>query len=258
MAAREQDMESGIIFDIKEFAILDGPGLRTTVFLKGCPLRCRWCHNPEGMSTEPQIMRSESDQRLVGERWTADRLATHLNGQASVLRENEGGVTFSGGEPLMQAEFVAAVVRRLDDMHVLVDTAGHGSAEAMRLLAGCSDLIHYDLKLMDPDAHQRFTGKPNGRILENLKLLDRLGVPTVIRVPLVPGLTDIEGNLAEIAHFVGKLACISRVELLPYNRAAGGKYAACGMRFDPGCDEDASRSVCLDVFREHGLHAILV
>ena len=251
-------METGIVFDIKEFAIFDGPGLRTTVFLKGCPLRCRWCHNPEGLSSDPQIMRTENGQRLVGERWTAGRLATYLNSQSAVLRENEGGVTFSGGEPLLQADFVAAVASRLDDMHVLVDTCGYGSTEAMRLLAGYSDLIHFDLKLMDPGVHERYTGKENGLILENLTLLDRLGVQTVIRVPLVPGVTDTEENLEKIACFAGKLACICRVELLAYNRSAGGKYAACGMEFDPGCKADASRPISLDVFREHGLHAILV
>ena len=121
-------MTSGIVFDIKEFAVHDGPGVRTTVFLKGCPLACMWCHNPEGQSIQPQVIRSLSGERVAGREYSAKELASLLNEQATILRTNDGGITFSGGEPLFQAEFVAEVIDHLDDLHVLLDTCGYGLA----------------------------------------------------------------------------------------------------------------------------------
>ncbi len=117
-------MTTGIVFDIKEFTVHDGPGVRTTVFLKGCPLACMWCHNPESQSMQPQVIRSPSGERLAGHQYSAVELAALLNQQAALLRTNEGGITFSGGEPLLQADFVAEVIDLLDDLHVLLDTCG--------------------------------------------------------------------------------------------------------------------------------------
>src|SRR5512136_2664887 len=108
---------TGVVFDIRELTVHDGPGLRTTVFMKGCPLRCAWCHNPEGLSPAPQVMRSATGERLAGRSHTSAELASLLNRQAPLLRDN-GGVTFSGGEPLMQAAFVADTIARLEDLHV--------------------------------------------------------------------------------------------------------------------------------------------
>ena len=144
-------MLSGMVFDIKEFAIHDGPGIRMTVFLKGCSLRCSWCHNPEGLSKEPQIIHRPDGQRLVGKTYTSKELAGIINDKARILRDSEGGVTFSGGEPLFQAKFVAEVIDCLDDVHVLLDTSGYGSEDDFRLLAGRSDLVFFDLKLIDND-----------------------------------------------------------------------------------------------------------
>jgi len=141
-------MVSGIVFDIKEFAVHDGPGIRTTVFLKGCPLRCSWCHNPEGISPEPQVIRGPPGERVAGREYTSEELAAILNGQADILRANEGGITFSGGEPLLQARYVAEVIDALDGVHVLLDTSGYGSEQDFRLLARRSDLVYYDLKLV--------------------------------------------------------------------------------------------------------------
>ncbi len=134
-------MTTGIVFDIKEFAIHDGPGIRTTVFLKGCPLRCSWCHNPEGISREPQIMRSPAGERLAGALYTPGELAAILNGQADILRDNEGGVTFSGGEPLLQAQFITETVDLLDDIHLLLATSGCASETDLRQVAARCDLV---------------------------------------------------------------------------------------------------------------------
>ncbi len=246
-------MTAGIVFDVREFTLHDGPGIRTTVFLKGCPLACTWCHNPEGLSRRPQVMRSAGGERVVGRRYEADDLAILLRGQAEILRMNEGGVTFSGGEPLAQARFVAEVIDLLPGVHVVLDTSGYGSAAAFRALAQRSDLVHFDLKLVDPALHQRWTGRDNGPILRNLALLGRLGRPFVARVPLVPGVTDTPGNLAAIAALAAGCPTLVRVDLLPHNRAAGGKYAACGMTFRPGFDEGQAPRVDLRPFRQAGI-----
>ena len=246
-------MTSGIVFDIRECTVHDGPGLRTTVFLKGCPLACHWCHNPEGLSPLPQVMRGASGERRVGAEYTADQIAALLNGQGEILRMSEGGVTFSGGEPLMQAPFVAAVIDRLDHMHVVLDTSGMGSEADFLLLAERSDLIYFDLKLVDPEQHQRYTGCDNAPILRNLRLMAALRRPSVIRVPLVPGVTDCDANLAAIASTVRGLPGLVGVDLLPYNRAAGGKYQALGMVFRPGYDETQAVNANSALFSNAGI-----
>jgi pyruvate formate lyase activating enzyme len=245
-------MSTGWVFDIREFTVHDGPGIRTTVFLKGCPLRCSWCHNPEGQSREPQRMTSPMGTRLVGSEYGAAQLAGLLNRQARILRPNDGGVTFSGGEPLMQAGFVAEVIDRLDNLHVLLDTSGYGSEEDLRLLLDRVDMVYYDLKLIDEPSHIRYTGQSNRVILSNLQVLSGSRVPFVVRIPLVPGVTDTDENLAGIAEALRGLGGLVRVDLLPYNRAAGAKYQAAGMDFHPGYDEAQPVHVNTRVFLEAG------
>jgi pyruvate formate lyase activating enzyme len=251
-------MTSGIVFDIREFALHDGPGIRTTVFLKGCPLACTWCHNPEGQAPQPEIIHSPAGERLAGREWTAADLAARLNQQADILRANEGGITFSGGEPLFQAGFVAEVIDRLDSLHVLLDTCGHGSRADFLQLLERSDLVFFDLKLIDPAAHQHFTGCGNGVILENLELLSGSGLPYVIRVPLVPGVTDSDENLAGIANLVRGLSGLIRVDLLPYNPAAGSKYPGLGRQFQPGYDERRALNINTEVFEQMGIEVRVV
>jgi len=189
----------------------------------------------------------------VGETYTSEALATLLNRQADILRAGEGGVTFSGGEPLQQAAFVAEVIDRLDDLHVVLDTSGYGQAEDLRLVAPRCDLVYYDLKLIDPEAHRRYTGVDNALIRRNLRILSGFGVPYVIRVPLVPGVTDTDANLTAIATTVRDLPNLVRVDLLPYNAAAGAKYSAAGMAFDPGYDEAQPVNTDTEAFARAGL-----
>jgi pyruvate formate lyase activating enzyme len=243
----------GLVFDIREFTVHDGPGMRTTVFLKGCPLRCRWCHNPEGLVMAPTIMRSAVGERTVGRGYEADELAAILNGQAAILSANGGGVTFSGGEPLMQAAFVAEVIDRLQGLHVVLDTSGFAEADDFAAVVSRCDLVYFDVKLIDPVAHQRWTGQENGPILRNLASLQELQRPFVARVPLVPGVTDTIDNLEALARTLSLAPTLLEVQLLPYNRAAGGKYAACGMTFDPGYDEDREPNVDMTPFRRLGI-----
>ncbi|NLS77497.1 MAG: radical SAM protein [Chloroflexi bacterium] len=250
-----QALLSGIVFDIREFAVHDGPGIRTTVFLKGCPLSCSWCHNPEGISREPQAMRGQAGERVVGKRYTSEQLAYLLNGQASILRAAEGGITFSGGEPLLQAPFLAEVIGRLAGIHVLLDTSGCASEADFRMVAERSDMVYYDLKLMDRQAHRREAGVDNAPILHNLQVLATLAIPFVVRVPLVPGVTDTEANLAAIGAAVQGLPGLVGVDLLPYNKAAGGKYRAVGMDFRPSYDETRPVNVNTEPFRRLGVQA---
>jgi len=246
-------MRSGWVFDIREFAVHDGPGIRTTVFMKGCPLACTWCHNPEGRSPYPQLMHGQAGDRLVGREYTAAELAAILNRQAEILRANEGGVTFSGGEPLMQAEFVAEVCDLLPGVHIVLDTSGHASEALFRLVARKCSLIFFDLKIVDPQAHRRFTGVDNALILNNLGVLRTMQVPFHIRVPLVPGATDTDENLTAIAEAVKSMPGLVRVDLLPYNKAAGAKYPGLGMEFRPLYDEHQEVNVNTQPFERLGL-----
>jgi pyruvate formate lyase activating enzyme len=251
-------MLTGVVFDIKEFAVHDGPGLRVTVFLKGCSLRCSWCHNPEGLSPEPQILRGAAEERLAGVFFSSQELADRLNGLADLLRQGEGGVTFSGGEPLLQADFVAEVIDQLDRLHVLLDTSGYADESSFRKVAAKSQLVYFDLKLVDPVAHLAHTGADNQPILRNLRVLNELGVPFVIRVPLIPGVTDTVANLSAIARTVAGMPGLQRIDLLPYNLAAGAKYTACGMVFRPTFNECLESKVNLSCFKSAGLKVRIV
>jgi len=243
-------MTSGIVFDIKEFAIHDGPGIRTTVFLKGCPMSCMWCHNPEGQSRQPQLIRAPAGERISGKVYSANELAGLLNQQVDILRANEGGITFSGGEPLMQADFVIEVIELLDNAHVLLDTSGYGQEQDFRRLVNRCDLVYFDLKLIDSQMHQYYTGCDNGLILSNLHLLSEMAKPFVVRVPLVPAVTDTDRNLADIVRVLGGLPGLLRLELLPYNKAAGSKYRYAGMEFKPEYDESRALNLNTALFEQ--------
>ena len=246
-------MHKGVVFDIKEFAVHDGPGVRVTVFMKGCPLHCAWCHNPEGMSPLPQVIRGAAGERTAGRFFTSAELASRINDLAGLLRLGEGGVTFSGGEPLAQADFVAEVVDQLEPLHILLDTSGFAPERDFQMVASRSHLVFFDLKLIDSRVHAYYTGASNEVILRNLKALTRMAVPYVVRVPLIPGVTDTEKNLSGIARHVAGMRGLERVELLPYNKAAGAKYAPCGMNFSPQFDEAAPVRVDTACFESAGI-----
>lgn len=248
---------SGIIFDIKEFSVHDGPGIRTTVFFKGCPLRCAWCHNPEGLSRNPELFaasgctdcglcRRPCDHedckpfgrclhvcpqgllRVAGKEWEADALAAHLLKQAEFLNRNGGGITLSGGEPLYQADFCIELLSRLRGrVHCAVETSGHADADTFLRVISLCDLVLMDLKLMDSTAHRSYTGADNAQILQNAAALKASGKPHTFRTPLIPGVTDTEQNLDAIRAFVGE----SPWQTLPYNDLASAKYAGVGREF---------------------------
>lgn len=246
-------MASGVVYDIREFTTHDGPGLRITVFLKGCPLRCVWCHNPEGISAARQTMRTAAGERTVGRVYDDESLASLLNRQAGILRANSGGVTFSGGEPLAQPLFLESVLDRLDGLHVVLDTSGFAPEDVFVRIARRCHLVYFDVKLAGAADHRRYTGEDNDSILSNLRLLPDLDIPFVIRVPLIPGITDTDENLGAIAALARGLRGLERIDLLPYNRAAGGKYAPLGWVFHPPFDQDQPVNANLGLFADTGV-----
>ncbi len=215
------DAPRGRIFDLKRFSTHDGPGIRTTVFFTGCPLRCAWCHNPEAFAPQPG-----APAREVG----VDELVRELERDLPYFDRSGGGVTLSGGEPLGQAAFVEQLLAacRRRELRTAVDTAGCVEPAAVEMAAGLSDLILYDLKSPDDAVHARWTGAGNRLVLANLELLDRRDVAVWIRLPLIPTVNDDEGSVAALAGLL--LATrFRRVSLLPYHRIAAAKYRRLGL-----------------------------
>ena len=229
-------MTRGLVFNISEGSIHDGPGLRITVFLKGCMLRCRWCHSPEGQSPEPETLHLPQGETPCGQWYTVEELTARLVGPAALLGEG-GGITFSGGDPLAQPEFLLAMLAALKDFHTVVETSGAGDPAALIEAARRCSLIHYGLKLLDDDAARRFTGQSAERAIANLRRLDAEtgAAPYLIRLPLLAGITDAEENLRALMALARSLKRLQSIEFLPANPLAAAKYAACCREMDPVC-----------------------
>jgi len=229
----------GTVFSIEEFAINDGPGIRTTVFLKGCPMRCAWCHNPEGLNARPQLMHLRERDVVCGIELEAQELACKLLKDADIFRMNGGGVTFTGGEPTMQADFLCEMLDLLKDIHTAVETSGFCSAEVFRNVTDKADYILMDIKICDEQMHKRYTGVSNVQILNNLQYLKASGKPFVIRIPLIPGVNDSLKNMEDTAALLDGACNIQRVELMRYHKTAGAKYKMVDMEYNPPFDTDA-------------------
>lgn len=250
---------NGLIFDIKEFAVHDGEGIRTTVFLKGCPLRCVWCHNPEGLSPKKErylkqngclscgLCRVPCEHEeckeigrclhicpknlvgIVGVEWDAKALADKLLTHKDFFNTMGGGITLSGGEPLLQADFCVELLSMLKGhVHIAIETAGCAKSEDFKKVIHLCDFVYMDIKLADSEQHKRYTGFDNKQILENAEYLKRCGIPHAFRTPLIPNITDTEENLKAIEKIVGE----SSWEKLDYNPLAGAKYASVGRIFN--------------------------
>lgn len=264
----------GIVSDIKRMSVHDGPGIRTTMFLKGCPLRCLWCHNPENLTSRPTIsftrklcigcglcmaacpqgvhqikdghtLHYESCTgcgqcvqacltgalTLFGKTMTPVQTAERLWEDKVFFDESNGGVTFSGGEPLVQSRFLAETLEILKrkGIHTAVDTCGEAPWEAFAQILPYTDLFLYDIKHMDSHTHKKLTGVGNERILENLYRLCEAGAQLEIRTPVIPHYNDTDENLQGIATLLSGLHGITAWRLLPYHSMAAGKYEAIGM-----------------------------
>ncbi len=219
----------GYIFDLKKFAIHDGPGIRTTVFFQGCPLNCRWCHNPESrggikkiseLHNSCKVPLSNTSGKCNGSAMTIDQLMNDILKDSIFYDQSGGGVTFSGGEPMMQVEFLhdMLIACKANNIHTIVDTSGYAPIDDFNKIYDMVDLFLYDLKIMNNDEHEKYIGVSNREINENLKELSSRGDKIKIRVPMIPNVTDTKENLQSIVDFLKPLKSIKQVSLLPYNK----------------------------------------
>ncbi len=270
----------GIVFNLQRYSLHDGPGIRTLVFLKGCPLRCLWCCNPESqrpapeveffsakcqrcgrcleacpqhainpdLEAEPRIDRSRCDDcgacaavcppgalGMVGRQMSAAQVLEQARRDAAYYRRSGGGLTLSGGEPLSQAEFAAALLRAAYDanLHTALETSGYGRWEDLEALLPWTELVLFDLKHADSPAHQRLTGVPNEPIIDNLRRLAASRQAVVLRVPLVPGCNLDDANLAATAALAAQLG-IEEVHLMPFHQLGKDKYRRLGRNYGLG------------------------
>jgi len=218
----------GYIFDIKKFALHDGPGIRTTIFLKGCPLNCWWCHNPESIKQVSQNSSNNLEDPIasVANKYSVDEVLEIINKDLVFYDESGGGATFSGGEPLIQIDFLEDILKacRKNYISTTVDTCGYVPTESFKRIYNFADLFLYDLKLFDDELHVKYTGASNKLIKENLEFLSSVNSKIIIRIPLIPGITDTEQNLSKISNYLVKFKNIDRIDLLPYNKLAEDKF----------------------------------
>lgn len=291
--------DKALIFDVKRFAVHDGDGIRTTVFFKGCPLSCVWCHNPEGigvkselgflahkcincgecvdvckqnahkMTTNIHIFEPNScvscgkcedvclgeALKLHGQRKSADELLPLLLEDSAFYETSGGGVTLSGGECLMQADFCRELLSVLKErgIHTAVDTSGFVPRGSITKVLPYTDIFLYDLKAYDSEVHKRCTGQPNGLILDNIKYIDSLGKDIEIRIPFVPDFND--GEIPKLAEFISELHHVTRVKILPYHNYAVSKYDSLGMKntLPSRLPTDEEIAAARDIMRSRGI-----
>lgn len=226
----------GLIFNIKKYAVHDGPGIRVTFFLKGCPLKCLWCHNPEGISPEKEAVMQKrkiggkefSEEEVAGKSISTDEIIEILEGEKIFLASSGGGVTFSGGEPLLQFEFLMEALKacRENGFHTAVDTSGFTTTERLKAIIPLTDLFLFDLKHLDEEKHLEYTGALNRDILASYLYLARHAKEIFVRIPVIPGYNDDEAHLLQLQKFLTETRsdAVKKICLLPYHKTGMSKY----------------------------------
>ncbi len=256
-------MSKTVIFDIVRGSFVDGPGIRTTVFFKGCNLKCAWCHNPESQSFNPQMMFYKDKctlcgkckdicptpnnctlcgkctlyciseaRKVCGKEYTADEVFAEIIKDKAFYVNSGGGVTFSGGECMLQIDFLCEILKKCNNsgIHTAVDTAGHIPFEYFERILPYTDLFLYDIKIFDTKKHKKYVGVGNELILENLKKLLQLGAKIWVRIPVIAGVNDSIEEMQKIKAFLNSCAKPEKVELLPYHAMGENKYHAIGRK----------------------------
>jgi pyruvate formate lyase activating enzyme len=272
--SQDERIMQGIVSDIQRFSIHDGPGIRTLVFMKGCPLRCPWCSNPETQFRDAEIAffehrcigcgrcvsvchssaigeigvieREKCDLcgdclaacpskaiRRIGETMSTDQICAEVMNDELFYKNSGGGVTFSGGEPLSQPDFLISTMARLQKagIHVAIETSGYSDWSVLRKVSEKTDLFYYDIKILDSRRHVTVLGVDNAIILENLSKLSDLRKEIIIRIPIVPGYTDDEDNVTGLMKFAASLKRVHKIELLPFHNYGKKKYNSLGRHY---------------------------
>jgi pyruvate formate lyase activating enzyme len=226
----------GLIFSVKRYSIHDGPGIRVTFFMKGCPLSCMWCHNPEGISQLPETVvktqkvgeRAFSRSEDVGKFYTVDEILQILDKERVFMNESKGGVTFSGGEPMLQTEFLVQALKACKEKgyRTAVDTSGYSSPENYKSVIPYTDLFLFDLKHLDDAKHIGSTGVSNIGILDNYRLLLGSGKDVIVRIPVIPGINDDSVHIERLKQFLmeTKTDSLRKINLLPFHKIGASKY----------------------------------
>jgi len=300
-------MTHPLTFDIKRYAINDGPGIRVTVFLKGCLLSCDWCHNPESQSPKVQKMYTKSKcigcgecveacpenackltpngivtnpdvcllcgkcaevcptkaTEMSGESQTVEQIIEAIEKERIFFEQSGGGVTFSGGEPLLHSDFLIKLLDACGErnIHRVVDTSGFAKKETILEVAKRTEHFLYDLKMMNNEKHKEYTGVGNEQILKNLVALSETGASINIRIPLIKGVNDDDENIENTAEFISKLSGDKKkINILPYHNIAAKKYEKLGGNYDENGMEEPSedeQEQIIETFRTYGLEAVI-
>lgn len=303
---KENSKKTATIFNIQRFSVHDGPGIRTTVFFKGCNLRCLWCQNPEGLTVkkqlglarnkctrcgvcsvvcpqkavtlnekhEPVIDRKKCTvcgecvktcrpgaRTVYGKEMDVDEVFQEVNKDA-VFYKNKGGVTASGGEPLLQVDFLEELWKKCkqEGLHTCIETAGFVPSEAIERIVPLTDYVLFDLKEMNSDKHKELCGQPNERIIENIKIAAAGNKEMMVRIPVIPGMNDDEENIRSTARFVKSLRSDISIELLPYHRMGVGKYEALDQPYataDLEPKKEKEVTYLQEAVEEEGVHCIM-
>jgi pyruvate formate lyase activating enzyme len=286
----------GVIFNIQRYCLHDGSGIRTTIFFKGCPLRCAWCANPESIYSKPQLLvmpskcikckrclkacknNALSDKgrdkkkcvvcgtcakecptgalEITGEDLTIAEVLKEVLKDITFYNCSNGGITFSGGEPLYQPEYAYSLAKaiKMNYLNLSIETSGYAKWQEIERILMQMDEILYDIKMMDSEKHRQFTGVQNQLILENAEKSSKLGIKMIIRVPLIGGVNDSEENIRDTANFANSIG-VKELHLLPYHRFGETKYNKIGKKINTDFykPEDKWINKLLDIIRSYGI-----